>query len=365
MAKRERYEFNPDYAVHPGEVLGERLAAYGMSQTELARRIGMSTKTLSLIVNSKAPVTPETAIQLERVLGVSAGLWTRLDSNFRLLVARKVATEHLATHRDWARRFPYAELAQRGAVRPSRDEVERAVALLEFFGVGSVDAWQTEYGRLQVVFRQSVAFKPSLEATACWLRLAELHAIEKECAPFDERSFVAALRDIRAKTREPAGAFSPFLQDRCADCGVALVFVAELKATHLSGAARWLSPNKAMVALSLRHKTDDHFWFSFFHEAGHLLRDSKKEVYIDGNDKALDCADEEQANRFARDILIPPDAYRSFLARSSFSERSVTEFADEVGIAAGIVVGRLQHDCLVPFNSILNHLKRTFELSED
>ena len=122
IAARERYEFNPDYAVHPGEVLGERLAAYGMSQTELARRIGMSTKTLSQIVNSKAPVTPETAIQLERVLGVSAGLWTRLDSNFRLFEARKLAAGHLAIHPDWAKGFPYAELVRRGAVRPSREK---------------------------------------------------------------------------------------------------------------------------------------------------------------------------------------------------------------------------------------------------
>jgi len=364
MATKERYEYAPDYAVHPGEVLGERLAAYGMSQTELARRIGMSTKTLSQIVNGKAPVTPETAIQLERTLGVSARLWTGLDANYRLHEARRLAALHTEAHLEWARRFPYAELVRRGVVEATRNITERANELLEFFGVGSVDAWETEYGSLQVAFRQSTAFKPSLEATACWLRLAELQAMETECAPFEEKAFLASLRDARAITREPSPGFERVLQERCASTGVALAFVAELKGTHLSGATRWLNPDKAMMALSLRHKTDDHFWFSFFHEAGHLLRDSKKAVYLDGGDGGFACVDEEQADRFACDFLIPPDAYRRFVAAERFSESSVTKFATEVGIAPGIVVGRLQHDGHGPYNSVLNHLKRTIAFSQ-
>jgi HTH-type transcriptional regulator / antitoxin HigA len=361
MATEERYEYEPDYAVHPGEILGERLAAYGMSQTELARRIGMSTKTLSQIVNGKAPVTPETAIQLERALGVSARLWTGLDANYRLHEARKLAALHTEAQRDWARRFPYAELARRGVVRNVRDSRERADSLLEFFGVGSVDAWETEYGSLQVAFRQSTAFKPSLEATACWLRLAELQAMEAVCVPFEEKAFLAALRHARAITREPSPGFGQVLQERCASSGVALAFVAELKGTHLSGATRWLNPDKAMMALSLRHKTDDHLWFSFFHEAGHLLRDSKKMVYLDGADGGFSCTNEEQADRFACDFLIPPDAYRRFVVGRHFSEASIMVFADDLGIAPGIVVGRLQHDGHLPFNSGLNHLKRALQ----
>ncbi|HAM44746.1 MAG TPA: addiction module antidote protein, HigA family [Propionibacteriaceae bacterium] len=364
MATNERYEYAPDYAVHPGEILGERLAAYGMSQTELARRIGMSTKTLSQIVNGKAPVTPETAIQLERVLGVSARLWTGLDASYRLLEARTVAAQQLVAHGEWARGFPYAELVRRGVVESTRDISERASELLEFFGVGSVDAWHAEYGSLQVAFRRSPAFNPSPEATACWLRLAELQAMDTECAPFDERAFMSCLRDARSISRGLLASCDVALRERCATAGVALVFVPELRGTHVSGAARWLNPAKAMMALSLRHKTDDHFWFSLFHEAGHLLRDSKKAVYLDSGDEGFSCVDEEQANRFACDFLIPPDAYRRFVVRHCFSELSVCRFSDEIGVTAGIVVGRLQHDRHLPYNSALNHLKRTVEFAE-
>ncbi len=364
MATEKRYEFRPDYAVHPGVILGERLAVYGMSQTELAHRIGMSTKTMSLMVNGKAPVTPETAIQLERVLGVSARLWTGLDANYRLLEARKAETLNLQAHTEWASRFPYVELARRGVVPATTDAVERAAALLRFFGVASADLWERQYGSLRVAFRKSAAFAPLLEATACWLRLAETQAVQTECAAFDESSFMTSLREARDLTRELPEGFDRVLQNNCAAAGVALVFVAELRQTHLSGAARWLHPEKAMLALSLRHKTDDHFWFSFFHEAGHLLRDSKKKVYLDWADGAPLCDDEDEANRFACDTLLPPEAYRRFVSEGRFSERAVARFAGEVGIAAGIVVGRLQHDGHIPFNSVLNHLKRTMAFSQ-
>ena len=106
-------------------------------------------------------------------------------------------------------------------------------------------------------------------------------------------------------TREPVDVFAPKMSVLCAESGVALVYVGELKGTHLSGAARWLNPGKALLALSLRYKTDDHFWFSFFHEAGHILRDGKKKVFLDGVSSYA--CDEEKADRFACNILISED----------------------------------------------------------
>jgi HTH-type transcriptional regulator/antitoxin HigA len=357
MATTRRYEFTPDYAVHPGEVLGERLAAYGMTQAELAERAGMSTKTLNQIVKGKAPVTPETALQLERVLGVSARVWTGLDTNYRLQQAQKEAAEQLKSQGEWVRQFPYAEMARRGLVASTRDIAERAGNLLSFFGVGSVESWNRQYEELQVAFRQSQAFEPSFAAMTAWLRLSELRARETDCAPFQERAFVHALNEARKMTPQAVDEECvSALQSLCGECGVALVFAAEFKGTHVSGAAQWLNPDKAMLALSLRHKTNDHFWFSFYHEAGHILHDSKKQVYVDDPDSAVDCAAEERADRFACDTLIPPRAYRSFIDEWDGSAESVTDFAEEVGVGAGIVVGRLQHEGKLPFNRY-NHLK--------
>lgn len=156
--------------------------------------------------------------------------------------------------------------------------------------------------------------------------------------------------------------FGPKLKQRCADAGVALVLIGELPGTRLSGAARWLNPYKAIIQLSLRHKSNDHFWFSFFHEAAHILKHAKKQLYLDdinsGNTEL-----EEEANLFARNLLIPVKAYREFSKAVTYSANSIQRFAEQVGIAPGIVVGRLQHDKKIPFN-YFNELKRKFILVE-
>jgi len=152
------------------------------------------------------------------------------------------------------------------------------------------------------------------------------------------------------------------MREICADAGVALAFVGELPGTHLSGATRWVGKAKALIMLSLRHKSDDHFWFSFFHEAGHILFGGKKSVFLDEMNAWID-PEEEKANRFASDILIPRQAYTAFLDKEIYTYSSVQSFAQTLGIAPGIVVGRLQHDGVISWQS-LNSLKRKFELIE-
>lgn len=91
-----RFEYKPDYAVSPGSVLAEHLAAHGISQTELARRCGLSAKLIGEVVAGTAPLEPATASQLERVLGVSAHIWLGIESDYRLQLARLADKEETA-----------------------------------------------------------------------------------------------------------------------------------------------------------------------------------------------------------------------------------------------------------------------------
>ncbi len=113
----------------------------------------------------------------------------------------------------------------------------------------------------------------------------------------------------------------------CASAGVALVLTPEFTGTHLSGAVRWLSPEKAILQLSLRHKTDDQFWFSFFHEARHLLG-RKRVDHVDGVEQYIESGDDEdEADRFARDTLIPPGVYDAFVTAQTFTDDTIKAFA--------------------------------------
>jgi Zn-dependent peptidase ImmA (M78 family) len=143
----------------------------------------------------------------------------------------------------------------------------------------------------------------------------------------------------------------------CAEAGVEAVFVPELPRTGICGATRWLAPTKALIQLSLRYKTDDQFWFTFFHEAGHILLHRKKEVFLEQDGEA-GAEEEEEAHTFARDLLIPLTDWRRFVSSGQYEASvDIAAFAEAVGVAPGIVVGRLQHDGLIPF-SRCNELKR-------
>ncbi|MBI4534745.1 MAG: HigA family addiction module antidote protein [Ignavibacteriae bacterium] len=362
MAETRLYKYEPDYVVRPGEVLEENLETRGIKKVDLAQRCGLSTKTISQILNGSAPVSPETALCFQRVLGVSANVWNNLEANYRLFLARQKVREDLVQWDDWTKRFPTKELAERGLIDPKSVIVETTEQLLDFFGVGSVQAWDAKYGVLQVAFRCSPSFKSSRESVSAWLRIGEICADKVNCTSYSKTKLMTSLSKIRGLTAEDPSVFEPIMRRLCAEAGVALVFVSELPGTHLSGATRWMSKDKALIMLSLRRKRDDHFWFSFFHEAGHILFGGKKNIFLDEMNSWTD-PEEELANDFASYTLIPRDRYREFLERGEYTITSVRRFAEKQGIAPGIVVGRLQHEGIIPWNA-LNGLTRKFELVE-
>ena len=364
MATTKLHIFSPDYAIHPGEILEETLAARNMQKSELAERCRLSTKTVSQIIGGKAPITPETAIQLERVLGVSAKVWSNLDTNHRLFQARRAAQAELRDNEEWVNQFPITHLTKRGIIQRTSNKIDIMEQLIDFLGVGSIAAWYERIRQMDVSYRQSPSFRSSPASAATWLRIGELRAEDVTCEPYNKTKFERALDKIRCLTHERPEVFEPQTKELCANAGVALVFVAELPRTHLSGATRWLTRDKALIMLSLRHKTDDHLWFSFFHEAGHILLHGRKAVFLD-EDLMQQSEEEKQADQFAADALIPIDAYNGFLETTeSVSEPAVLSFAQRLEIAPGIVVGRLQHDKKIEWDQ-LNHLKCRFQLVEN
>ena len=355
-------QFRPDYAVPPGWILEERLEVQNMSQAEFARRCGRSSKLISEIIAGKAPLEPETAIQFEKVLGMDAALWLSIESEYQLLRAREADTARAADAIGWAKSLPVMDLVKRGAIARPLNPADAVSKLLTFFGVGSLEAWHRQYGLAQVAYRHSPAFKSDEAALATWLRLGELDAEQQDCAEYNETLFKHALKEIRSLTCELVEHSIPRARELCNQAGVALALVPPLAKTALSGAAWWLSPRKAVIQLSARHKSDDHLWFSFFHEAAHILLHSKKSVFVD--DKSRDGNEEEnEADTWASNFLIGERAFQQFVASETLSEKAVRAFAEEQSVAPGIVVGMLQHNGILPW-SHLNGLKARLAWSE-
>ncbi|MBX7217853.1 MAG: ImmA/IrrE family metallo-endopeptidase [Candidatus Kapabacteria bacterium] len=362
--------YAPDYATPPGETLLETIEYLGMSQAELAERTGRPKKTINEIIKGKALITPETAQQLELVLGIPASFWNNAERNYRQFLAQQKQEQFLEQHQDWMQGFPVAAMLNMGWIPQAKRPTEKLRGILQFFGIASPEQWQTVWGAPKVAYRKTRAHtqQPNDNAAkinSVWLRKGELQAHAIQCAPYNRQRFKQALQTIRTLTPEPLNDCFPKIQKLCADAGVAFVLVPELPTSRACGATHWLTSGKAILQLSLRHKSDDHFWFSFFHEAGHILLHGKT-TFIDFEDNSQRSSEQEQqANTFATDFLIPPEEFQQCIGTPNFrSKQNIAEFAQHIGIAPGIVVGRLQHDGYIPYRNC-NGLKKKLAWGEN
>lgn len=339
-----RHAYEPAELIPPGETLLEWLDSSDMTQTELARRTSLTPKHINQVVKGGVGISPEVALAFARVTGIPARYWLQLDVNFQAAKQIIAESENLSEHLDLVDVFPYKELERLGRVKTTSNKIERLRELLGFFGVATTAALETVSLQPRML-RASKAFEPSDGALAAWLRLAEEQASDVPTQPFDAAACREALSNLRALTLLPGLDWLDPLRQLTASVGIATVIVKELPKCRVNGATRWLSPEKAMVALSLRHRRNDIFWFTFFHEMCHVLKHSKKETFIDAGTSDIATELENEADAFAARTLIPTS--QAHLLPTLTTPTEVCAFAARIGVAPGIVLGRLQHDHLI------------------
>ena len=343
-------EIYSDLAVPPGVYLTEIAEEMGLSQAELARRMGRPVQVISEIANGIKSITPDTALQLEQVLGVPAHIWAGLETEYQLTKARSEAAVQIEQETDLAVRFPYPEMAKLGWVKPTRRRTEKVVELRRFFNVASLRNLPGVRAYAPA-FRQSTKATLSHEALVAWLRGGALEAEKIETAAFDRAKARLIVPALRPMTREEPERFLPKLRWQLAQTGIAFVLLPHFPKTYTNGATFWLSSSKAVVMMSVRGSWADIFWFSLFHELGHILLHDKRHTFLeDGLEDSGWKKQEDEADEFAQEALVPPASWRAFVQAKDFSPESMASFADELGIAPGIIVGRLQHDGLLPHN---------------
>lgn len=349
------YQYQPDELLPPGETLAEVLDQIPMTQAELAKRTGLSPKHINQIVKGAAAISPETALLFEKATGVRARVWNNLESEYREYESRKEESARLAADVSWLDELPVAYLIKNGWLQRTSDKTDLVRQVCEFFGVANKASWDTLWHK-PTAYRRSKAFTSDPGAVSAWLRIGEVEAASRDCSTFDRDRLNALVAETRSLTCESDPAvWWPKLVETFASAGVIVVAEPEVPGARVNGAARWLASSKALVQLSLRHRWNDIFWFTFFHEIAHLSIHGKKDTFI--NDQGPHSGAEQEADAFASQTLIPR-RYEGDLAELRTND-DVRSFAAEVGIAPGIVVGRLQHDKRWPY-SRGNELKQRF-----
>ncbi len=349
----------PDYAIPPGETLLEVIESMGITQAELAERLDRPKKTVNEIIKGKAAITPETAIQLERVVHVPASFWNKLENNYRADLARIAEKQRLERDASWLTQFPLKQMITKQWIQKGSNNIEQMEYLLSYFGVASVSAWQKKWGQMDetaIHFRKSVS-EDDYPALTAWVRYGEKLAEQTELEPFDKETFRKAIWEIRENAGCNILALQEKMQHLCAKSGVLLVFAPELPNVKVHGFTRWLNARKAVIQISLHNRSNDQLLFSFFHEAAHILLHARKDL---ADSKSL-AVMEKEANEFALDMLVQESVYREFVVslKKPITEQDVVSFAKGEHIPPSVVVGRLQHDKLLK-KTEMNHLKEYF-----
>lgn len=342
-------------AIPPGMTIKEMLVERGMNQNEFAARMDLSEKHVSRLVNGEVLLTQDVALRLESVLGISASFWNRLESNYRETLTKVQAENDMENDEVIARLLPYSQMASLGWVREATHIKEKVFILRQFWEVSNLTLLDNGMITRIACRRLAITEKADL-ALMAWAQKAKRDARQVKTSPINIERLIAQLPSIRRMTLLPVDAFSKRLQELLAECGVALVFVPHLRGSFLHGAT-FVDGRKIVLGMTVRGNDGDRFWFSLFHEFAHII------LGHTGQQDGVSKEDESVADQWAADQLVAPTSYKAFIEKRRFSREAVTEFAKSIGVAPGIVVGRLQKELFVRYDS-LNDLKTRYMISE-
>lgn len=357
---RRKSDFTPTIAIPPGETLRESIEYLGMTQVELAQRTVISTKHISEIINGKSPITKETALKLEYVLGIPAKFWNNLEADYQESIARIKDEKDIEEEFVIATEIPYLQMSKYKWIETIQDKVERIKNLRSFFGVASLKSIPlTVSGAFRVSDRKGA----SSFALAAWLRQGVILGNQIKTEPFSKRRLRKLIPTFRELTLKEPQDFYPEMVELCASCGIALVLVQHLPKTYACGATQWINADKAIVQLSVRGARADIFWFTFFHEIAHIVLHEKREFHL--QESYGDDCDEDEADEHAGNWLIPLDEYEKFLDDDiGLSRSSIIKFSKKIEIHPCIVVGRLAHEKKIDYR-YCNDLRPSFYISEN
>lgn len=341
-------------ATPPGATIREQLEDRGMTQKEFALRMDMSEKHISKLINGEVRLTPDVALRLEYVLGIPAQFWNNLEAIYQEKCARIIDENEMDVDIELAKQFPYNEMADFGWVIPTRIAAEKVAYLRKYFEVAKLCALD-KLAIPGIAYRRTEVNSKSDYALTAWAQQARIEARERSVAAINIAKLEEILPVIRSMTIENPEVFCPKLVAMLAECGIALVFLPHMRGSFLHGAS-FLDGKKIVMGLTVRGRDADRFWFSLFHEIAHIIRG-----HI-GMPEGTTENDENDANAFAAEILIPSKEFNLFVKQNLFSENAIRTFAGQIGVHPGIVVGRLQKENLIGFNQ-MHGLKQQYMIS--
>ncbi|MGH1366364.1 MAG: HigA family addiction module antitoxin [Calditrichia bacterium] len=344
----------------PGDTVQETIDEIGMSQAELAERLGRSIPKLNELIKGKAPITKETATKLEYVLGIPTHFWLNLERQYQDELLEIEQMEYLEQCTNWVRTFPLSQLKKMGILPETNSKPELAESLLKFFRVATPNQWSTIYEGSSLAFKIELRHTAEPQAISVWLRIGELQADQISVNLFDKTALRKNLDEFKAISYQPSNNWLDDLQRVCAECGVALVFTPCIAKAPIYGATRWIKNSSIPLIQITDRKKDYHaFWFSFYHELAHILLHGKKDIFIDGLQSIeQDKEKEKEADDFAARMLLSAAERKELFQNSDYDAAKIDQLSKKFNKHPSILVGQIQRVNKELYKDIrLNRLK--------
>lgn len=337
---------SPDLIIHPGETLTEILEDRDMSQKELAIRTGMTEKHISTIVKGQKNISVAFAKKLEYALGIDASFWINLQANYdRELLefeeVNNITEAELGILKPLKQVMEY--MVSRRWLIENINEAEKVLYLRRILAVSNLTAIPNI--TYNAAYRAQVATNINVDTYVlyAWQRICEL--VTKDIEVCEELN-ISLLRDniseIKKLMFEDINIVQGKLEKIFAKCGIAFKIVKHFKGAPVQGFIKKTDDGKLILCMTIRQNRADIFWFTLFHEIGHIINEDIRQRFIDFNSTQSDM--EAKADAFARDILMNARDYKEFVMKRDFSISAIDAFAKKQGVKSYIVIGRLQTD---------------------
>jgi addiction module HigA family antidote len=349
-------EYNDKIAFHPGYYLKELVDESGLTQEDFAKRLGTTPKNLSILIRGEQSLSIDIATKLSRMYGTTIAYWLNLQQAYDEKLAEIQSEEELKLEREVFKLIDYNYFRTHfGLPDLPRRVDEQIKCVREFLSVSSLTVLEEE--NLAVNFR-SYSEKLSRSNTVnanVMVQIGINQTVKTDIPKYNKKKFEKAVSFALTQTKNHSG-FFPVIKEAFGEAGVVLVALPNLKNSGINGATKRVD-GKIMLLVNDRRHYADTFWFTLFHEIGHILNG---DLGVSFHDEA-----EDEADHYAQMKLIPQERYEEFIQQHQyFNETIICQFAEEINRDPGIVLGRLLRDKLVPETNmrLKNKLRHSYNV---
>lgn len=348
-------EYNDKVAFHPGYYIKEIIDNSGLTQADFARRLGTTPKNISVLVRGEQSLSVDIAGKLSRMLGSSISYWLNLQQKYDELTAEFMSLEENEKERETFKLIDYGYFRKNFGFPDLRRRIDEQIECVrKYLSVASLTVLEEE--DLAVDFRscRETLTRSNIVNSNVMLQIAINEALQKKTPRFDKKKFEGCIDYVLTLTKNH-GDFLTEIKTVFEQAGVYLSVLPNIKDSGISGATKRVD-GKVMILVNERTHYEDTFWFTLFHEIGHVINGK-----LGPSSEAESVGDD-----YAPSMLVPDEPYHDFILNyDAGNEKSIKEFARKIDRDPGIVLGRLLIENKIPNSDIklYERYRRVFEVT--